>query len=466
MRNFFKTKPIFILILFFVYSTNAALPQFSGSEKIPTLAPILKKATPAIVNISIIPKRSEATNPLFEDPFFNKFFKDFHQFKQFNYEENDSYNKQQSIGSGVIIDSQKGHIITNYHVIKNAKEVFVTLKDKRQLRAKIVGTDDATDLALLKIDAKDIESLPISNSDDLEVGDYVIAIGHPFSLSHTVTSGIVSGLSRSGLGIEGYEDFIQTDASINPGNSGGALINLKGELVGINTVILSAGGIGNIGIGFAIPSNIVKMVTQNLIKFGEVKRGQIGIYAQNITPELAKAFDLSINNGAIISKVNKNSPAEKAGLMEGDVITKVNDKIVNNISDVRNMIGMQSINIKVKIDFLRGKDSKTTEVTVGPQTKDTTSSDSLNISLLDGANFADMTSAHPLYEKVQGVLVTKVKPGSSAWGAGLREKDIIVSVNKEKVTNIAELKKAVALKKNGILLNVRRGNAALYIIIH
>lgn len=466
MNTFFKIKNILILILLFACSANAAIPQFGNSEKMPTLAPILKEAVPAIVNISIIPKKREIINPLFEDPFFNKFFKDFHQFQRFNFEENDSYKKKQSIGSGVIIDSKEGHIITNNHVIKNAEEVFITLKDKREFKAKIVGTDEATDLALLKIDAKDTISLPIGNSDDLEVGDYVIAIGHPFSLSHTVTSGIVSGLSRSGLGIEGYEDFIQTDASINPGNSGGALINLKGELIGINTVILSAGGIGNIGIGFAIPSNIVQMVTKNLIKFGEVRRGQIGIYTQNITPELAKAFDLSINNGAIISKVNKDSPAEKAGLMEGDVITKVNDKIVDDISDVKNIIGMQTINSKVKIDFLRGKTTKTTEVTVGPQIKDIASSDSLSIDLLSGASFADMTSAHPLYEKVQGVLVTKVKSGSSAWGAGLREQDIIVSVNKKKVTNISELKKAVTLKKNGILLNVRRGNAALYIIIH
>lgn len=466
MKKFFKIRPILILLLFFANSTYATIPQFGSSEKIPTLAPIIKNATPAIVNISIIPKKREVINPLFEDPFFNKFFKDFHQFKQFDYQENDRYNRQQSIGSGVIINSQEGHIITNHHVIKNAKEVFVTLRDNRQFKAKIVGTDDATDLALLKIDAKDIVSLPISNSDNLEVGDFVIAIGHPFSLSHTVTSGIVSGLSRSGLGIEGYEDFIQTDASINPGNSGGALINLKGELVGINTIILSTGGIGNIGIGFAIPSNMVQMVTQNLVKYGEVKRGQIGIYTQNITPELAKAFDLTINNGAIISKVNKNSPAEKAGLMEGDVITKVNDKIVSNISDVRNIIGMQAINTTVKIEFLRGKDLKTTKVIIGPQIKETASSDSLNIDLLNGASFADMTSAHPLYEKVQGVLVIKVNPGSQAWGAGLREEDIIVSVNKQKVTNIAELKKAVAIKKNGILLNVRRGNAALYIIIH
>ena len=465
MKKLFKINPILILLLFFANSAYANMPQFSGSEKIPTLAPIIKNATPAIVNISIIPKKREVMNPLFEDPFFNKFFKDFHQFKQFQFEEKEQNNRQQSIGSGVIINSQEGHIITNNHVIKNAKEVFVTLRDNRQFKAKIIGTDDATDLALLKIDAKDIVSLPISNSDNLEVGDFVIAIGHLFSLSHTVTSGIVSGLSRSGLGIEGYEDFIQTDASINPGNSGGALINLKGELVGINTIILSTGGMGNIGIGFAIPSNMVQMVTQNLVNYGEVKRGQIGIYTQNITPELAKAFDLNINNGAIISKVNKNSPAEKAGLMEGDVITKVNDKAVNNISDVRNIIGMQAINTAVKIEFLRGENIKTTKVIVGPQIKETATSDSLNIDLLNGASFSDMTSAHPLYEKVQGVLVTKVKPGSQAWSSGLREEDIIVSVNKQKVTSIAELKKAATIKKDGILLNVRRGNAALYIII-
>jgi len=266
--------------------------------------------------------------------------------------------------------------------------------------------------------------------------------------------------------MEGYEDFIQTDASINPGNSGGALINLKGELVGINTVILSTGGMGNIGIGFAIPSNIVQVVTNNLIKFGQVKRGQIGIYTQNITPELAKAFDLKINDGAIISKVNKNSPAEKAGLIEGDIIIKVNNKIVSNISDVKNIIGMQTINSKVTIDFLRGKTIKTTRAKVGPQTNNKINSNTIDTQLLSGASFANMNNTHPLYDKIQGVLVTKVKIKSQAWNAGLREQDIIVSVNKKKVNSISELQKAIILKKNGILLNVRRGHAALYIIIH
>ncbi len=466
MKIYSKINLFIALVFFYMCSTSAAIPQSTGTEKIPTLAPILKNSTPAIVNISIIPKKREISNPLFDDPFFNKFFNDFNHFhKPFQQKESESYNKQQSIESGVIIDSNKGYIVTNYHVIKNAKEVFVTLKDKRQLKVKIVGTDSATDIALLKIDAKNIISLPISNSDNLEVGDYVIAIGHPFSLNHTVTSGIVSGLSRSGLGIEGYEDFIQTDASINPGNSGGALINLKGELIGINTFILSGTG-GNIGIGFAIPSNIVQMVAENLIKYGEVKRGQIGIYTQNITTELAKAFDLSINKGAIISKVNKNSPAEKAGLMEGDVITKVDGKTINNISDVKNIIGMHTINEKVQIDFLRGNSTKTAKVLVAPQTNEIISSNSLKINLLEGASFSDITSTHPLFEKIQGILITSVKPGSPAWNAGLREKDIIVSANKQKITNIATFKKAVNSKKNGILLNVRRENAALYIIIH
>ena len=317
---------------------KAAIPFSEKESKRTTLAPILKDAFPAVVNISIIAKKQEIINPLLNDPFFNHFFKDFGEFNhRFKNPNRPKSQKIQSIGSGVIIDGKKGYIITNHHVIENAEEIFITLHNQKKVEATLVGFDEATDIAILKINEKNLIALPIGNSDKLEVGDFAVAIGNPFGLSHTVTSGIISGLSRSGLGIEGYEDFIQTDASINLGNSGGALINLDGELIGINTAILSGNG-GNIGIGFAIPINMAQMITNQLIEHGKIKRGQIGIYTQNLTVELAKAMDLDIEYGALISKVNKGSPAEKAGLKEGDVITKVDGKDIKNMSAVRNII--------------------------------------------------------------------------------------------------------------------------------
>ena len=445
-----------------ILESQAAMPFFEKENKKPTLAPLLNEAFPAVVSISIIAKKQEITNPLLNDPFFNHFFKDFSEFRPHNRPRSQ---KIQSIGSGVIINASKGYIVTNHHVIENAEEIFITLHNKRKIEATLVGFDEATDIAILKINEKNLVALPIGDSDKLEVGDFAVAIGNPFGLNHTVTSGIISGLSRSGLGIEGYEDFIQTDASINPGNSGGALINLDGELIGINTAILSRTG-RNMGIGFAIPINMAQMITNQLIEHGKVKRGQIGIYTQNLTAELAKAMALDIEHGALISKVNKNSPAEKAGLKEGDVITKVDEKDIKNISAVKNVIGIKRVGDEVTVEFIRKKKKNSTKVKIVFPEDIEEDSNTIKISLLEGANFSNITSNHPLHGQIEGVEVTKVTQGSIAWKSGLNAGDIIVSVNDQRVRNLKELKQASSIKKNGILMQVRRKNAALYIVIH
>jgi Do/DeqQ family serine protease len=339
------------------------------------------------------------------------------------------------------------------------------LHDKRKVKAKLLGSDKATDIAILKIDEKKLTSLPIGDSDAVEVGDFAIAIGNPFGLNNTVTSGIISGLSRSGLGIEGYEDFIQTDASINPGNSGGALINLRGELIGINTAILSGSG-GNIGIGFAIPYNMVKTVTQQLIQHGEVKRGQIGIYTQNITPELSEAMNINVKHGALISKVNKGSPAEKSGLKEGDVIIKIDGKDMENISALRNAIGLKQIGTKVNVTFIRGKETKSVQTDIiYPNEIEDSLSDTLELPKLKGTKFSHIPTTHPMYGKIEGVMITNIEKNSQAWRTGLKSGDIVVSVNRQKIKNLKELKNAVLLKKDGILMKVQRENAAMYIFL-
>ncbi len=442
------------------------MPFFEKESKKTTLAPILKDVFPAIVNISIVAKKQEIINPLLNDPFFNRFFKDLGEFNhKFKNPNKSKFQNIQNSGSGVIIDGKKGYIITNYHVIENAENFFITLHNQKRVEATLVGFDEATDIAVLKINEKNLIALPIGNSDKLEVGDFAVAIGNPFCLSHTVTSGIISGLSRSGLGIEGYEDFIQTDASINPGNSGGALINLDGQLIGINTAILSGHG-GNIGIGFAIPINMAQTVTNQLIEHKKINRGQIGIYTQNLTTELAQAIDLDIECGALISKVNKGSPAEKAGLKEGDVITKVDGKSIKNVSAVRNIIGLKKIGDEVSVEFFRKKQKNSTKVKIVFPEDIEENFDSIKLSFLKGVIFSDIANNHPLYGQVEGIEVTKIDPESEAWKSGLNKSDIIVSVNNKKIRNIKEFKQATNIKKDSILMQIRRQNAALYIVIH
>jgi len=320
----------------------AALPVAVNGQAVPTLAPMLEGATPAVVNIATEGRVRLPRNPLLEDPFFRHFF---------NIPNQPLERRTQSLGSGVVVDARRGYVVTNHHVIENAQTITVTLRDGRQLNAKIIGSDPDSDVAVIQIPVDSLTALPLADSDTIKVGDFVVAIGNPFGLGQTVTSGIVSALGRTGLGIEGYENFIQTDASINPGNSGGALVNLKGELVGINTAILAPGG-GNVGIGFAIPANMVSQLMAQIVKYGEVRRGQLGVTAQDLTPPLARASGIAADTqGALIAQVN--SAAARAGLKVGDVVLAVNDKPVKNSGALRTNIGLLQVGEEVKLDILR-----------------------------------------------------------------------------------------------------------------
>jgi Do/DeqQ family serine protease len=317
--------------------------------------------TPAVVNISTRSTApDEADNPLLNDPFFRRFFNIPKQMMP--------QRETRAAGSGVIIDGARGYVVTNNHVVENADRIDVTTKDNRTFHAKLVGRDPDTDVAVLKIDGNDLASLPLGDSSAVQVGDYVLAIGNPFGLGQTVTSGIVSAIGRSGLGIEGYEDFIQTDASINPGNSGGALVNFKGQLIGINTAILAPGG-GNIGIGFAVPINMVKAVTEQLIAHGEIRRGRVGVVIQDLTPDLAEAMSIHRADGAVVVDVEPNSPAAKAGLKKGDVITGVDGQPVRSSAELRNRIGLTPVGSEVRIAAERGGQTKDFAVKVEPAPK-------------------------------------------------------------------------------------------------
>jgi Do/DeqQ family serine protease len=326
-------------------ASHAGIPPGAGDTALPSLAPMIRKASPAVVNIATrgtIRERG-SQNPLLDDPFFRRFF---------TVPPGGRERSFQSAGSGVIFDARKGYIVTNAHLVENASEITVTLQDGRDLKAEIVGSDAPSDVAVLKVTADGLAQIALGDSAKSEVGDFVVAIGNPFGLQHTVTSGIISGLSRSGISPDGYEDFIQTDASINPGNSGGALVNLRGELIGINTAILSRSG-GNIGIGFAIPVNMAHSVMDQLIRYGAVKRGELGVSMYTVTPGIAHSLGLNTVNGALVSQVIEGSAAEAAGIRTGDVITTVNGQAVKSNSELRNAIGLLRLGDKVDVGLVR-----------------------------------------------------------------------------------------------------------------
>ena len=421
-------------------------------QEMPTLAPMLDNVTPAVVNISTRGRVKVQDNPLFNDPFFRHFF---------NFPQRQRERETQSLGSGVVVDAKKGYIITNNHVIDKADEITVTLRDNRKLRAELIGRDRETDVAVIKVKPENLTAVSFANSDVLRVGDFVIAIGNPFGLGQTVTSGIISALGRSGLGIEGYEDFIQTDASINPGNSGGALVNLRGELVGVNTAIISPGGGGNVGIGFAIPVNMVQDVMEQLIEYGEVKRGRLGIYVQDLTEELATAFALKSLNGAVISQVSENSPAEKAGLRPGDVIVTLNERRVEDTSDLRNIIGLLRVGSTVDMEVIRNGKRKYITAVVTEQVRDKVEGAKFS-RLLNGALLAVVEADG---NRMAGIEVLDVKIDSAAWDAGLRKSDIVMSVNRIKTRNFEDLARAVQRTRRGLLINILRGDDALFLLV-
>ncbi|KPJ91729.1 MAG: serine endoprotease DegQ, partial [Gammaproteobacteria bacterium SG8_11] len=334
---------------------------------------------------------------------------------------------------------------------------------RRSFTAKVIGTDPEVGLAVIQIDADNLTAVPLADSDKLRVGDFVVAIGNPFGLGQTVTSGIVSALGRNNLGIEGYEDFIQTDASINPGNSGGALVNLQGELVGINTAIVGPGG-GNVGIGFAIPINMSKDVAEQLIRYGEVRRGQLGVTIQELTPELASAFNITSGKGVVVSQVADGSPAQKAGIKPGDIVISVNKKPVTNVAELRNAIGLQRVGENVELFVIRdGKELKFNALIEEPKRSKVEGGD-INTRLA-GALLSTIGSGHPLAGKIAGVEVLDIAPGSPAWHAGLRKGDIIVSANRIPVEDIPALRNAIGDGRSGILFNIRRGDGALFLVV-
>jgi serine protease Do/serine protease DegQ len=443
--------------LLFASAARAALPWLGGET--PSLAPMLDKVTPAVVNVATEGKVRVGRNPLLDDPFFRYFFGVPDQSRE---------RKTQSLGSGVIVDAARGLILTNAHVIANADQITVKLRDGRKLDAKRVGADTETDVAVIQVPGGGLSELPLGDSDGLRVGDFVVAIGSPFGLGQTVTSGIVSALGRSGLGIEGYEEFIQTDASINPGNSGGALVDLNGRLVGINTAILSQSG-GSVGIGFAIPINMARQIMEQLARHGEVKRGQLGVQLQDLDPDLAEAFDLKETEGAVIVSVLEGSPAAKVGLKSGDLVVGVNGRPVRSASGLRNQLGLMRVGDKVTLEVLRkgvlGRhDRLQIAATVSGPLDQTMSGSGLSNPRLQGARFGDIPENSPARGEVEGVMVFEVKRGSRAWQNGLRDGDIVMSVNQIAVGNLQQFLAQVNKIQSAVLLHVLRGNSAAFIV--
>jgi len=448
----------FIILAFASLSPMAALPLAVDGEPLPSLAPMLERTTAAVVNIATRGQTKRRLElPLSNDPLFRHFF---------DIPSIESVRETASLGSGVIIDAKQGYILTNNHVISDAYEITVTLTDGRELNAEIIGRDPETDVAVIKIPAQDLTAVTITDSSKIRVGDFVVAIGNPFGLGQTVTSGIVSALGRSGLGIESFEDFIQTDASINLGNSGGALVNLRGELVGINTAIFGSGNgnAGSIGIGFAIPINMAYDIMQQLIQHGEVKRGRFGAQGQDLTPQLAHAFNVTLSKGFIITQIESDSPAEKAGLRVGDVIVKANGRKIHSARDMHNLVGLLRIGQTIKLKLFRQGKEHNLIAEIQPIDIATIDGGDLNEKLA-GAIIGEIRESKLQQGLVEYLQVREVLPGSNAWQAGIRAGDVLHSINKQLIRNFDEVFEAIENSQNGMILNIRRGGRELYLLI-
>lgn len=433
-----------------VVPAQAALPLSINGQDMPSLAPVVEQVTPAVVNILVSGKK--VTRQEIPEQF--RFF--------FGPNMPDAQVQEQpfqALGSGVIIDAAKGYVITNHHVIDGADEIKVTLKDGRELKAKKIGEDQQSDIAVLQIKADNLTEIKLANSEQLRVGDFAIAIGNPFGLGQTVTSGIISALGRSGLNIENIENFIQTDAAINSGNSGGALVNLKGELIGINTAILGPSG-GNIGIGFAIPSNMVRDLSEQILKYGEVRRGVLGIMGGELTSDLAKAFGTDKQQGAFVNQVMPNSAADVAGIKPGDIIVKLNGKAVRSFGELRANIATMGAGKTVTLGVIRDGKEQDVQVTLKQADLSETKASVLHPAL-EGATLGNSEPG----ASVAGVVITQLEQRSAAAQTGLQKGDVIIGVNRTRINNLKELQTAMKNKGDIMALNIRRGNATLYLVL-
>ncbi|MHB1204038.1 MAG: Do family serine endopeptidase [Rhodospirillaceae bacterium] len=459
--------PAFVEKNFVPQATAATSLATLEAAGMPSLAPIIERVTPAVVNVSVKEKASadnddDDNNGAAAQQQIPEEFRRFFQMPEGG-GKMPKPRQRMSSGSGVIVDAKNGYVMTNYHVIEHAGEITVTLKDRREYTAKKIGGDEGTDIALLKIDADNLQELPIGDSGALKVGDYVIAVGNPFGLGQTVTSGIVSALGRSGLAIEGYEDFIQTDASINPGNSGGALVNMKGELIGINTAIMGPSG-GNVGIGFAVPTSMAHSVMTQLAKYGEVKRGRIGVQIQDLTPELAKSLGVNQIGGAVIERVEKDTPADKGGMKTGDVVIALDGKPLVNASALRNRVGLMPLGSELKVTVLRSGSKKDLSLTIEKEAKAITVAAVNDRPTLQGAKFAGNGVTPSKTAAGGGVEIIEVERNSPAWQVGLRPKDVIVAVNRTAVKDIQELDAALTSQRQAALF-IKRGGEDVLIVV-
>lgn len=437
----------FLVLTSSAATAQVSIPFFGDSDETPTLAPMLEEVTPAVVNISVKGKREVRQRM----PDALRFF-----FGPNAPREQVRERPFQGLGSGVIIDAEKGYVVTNNHVIDDATEILVTLKDGREFDAEVIGTDERSDIALIKIkDGENLTDIEIGQSSDLRVGDFVVAIGNPFGLGQTVTSGIVSALGRSGLGIEELENFIQTDAAINSGNSGGALVTLDGQLIGINTAILGPNG-GNIGIGFAIPSDMMNNLVLQLIEFGEVRRGVLGIRGHDLTHDIAKALDIDASNGAFVAESIPGGSADEAGIKSGDVILSVNGSAIASFSELRALVSSMGQGKTITLGIVRDGKSMDIDVTLGSQDVEVTAS-SIHPAL-EGATLA--VSGDPA-----GIEITQIEDGSPAARVGLEEGDIIRGVNRQGVSSMGDLRSVIEDTSGVVALNIQRGSSSLYLVL-
>ena len=434
--------------------TYAELPAQALSSSNSTIAAMLNKAMPAVVNIV-----SQGEIPLPA----NKFLRREMEEQQQNSNQQPKDNYFSSVGSGVIVDPQHGLIITNAHVVSMAKNITVTLNDGRHFQAIKIGEDDDTDIAVLQIPGKNLVGIPYGDSNKVQIGDFVAAIGSPLGLRQSVTSGIVSALHRSDLGLEGFENFIQTDAPINMGNSGGALVNMQGELIGINTALLSSSG-GNIGIGFAIPSDMARSIAQQIVRFGKVQRGLMGIMVQTLTPDLADSFNVNHTKGAIVTSVIPYSPAAKTGMKIGDIVLEINGKQVTSSDDVQNIIGLLRVGSKVNLVVMRdGKKYSAQATTEDPSNSEL--KNRMSNPYLFGVQMQNITQEIPGHDYVHGIQIMHIEEYSPAWTAALKPGDIIISANRQKVTTIDELNKIAKPNQKGLLLEILRDKGAAFVVI-